>query len=336
LTADAAPRLDALPSLAELRSGSGVFAIPLTTRFRGIDVREGMLLEGPLGWAEFAPFADYGPHETARWLASAIETGWTGWPVPKRARIPVNAIVPAVSGDAARAIVRDAGCATVKVKVASPGQTLDDDVARVAAVRSELGAAGRIRVDANGSWSVAEATVALQELSSFDLEYVEQPCSSVADCAELRRQVAVPVAIDEGLRRAPLPSRVDGIREAADVIVLKVAPLAGIRNALDVADTYGLPCVVSSALDTSIGLSAGAALAGCLGELPFACGLGSGLLLRRDVVAEATRIIPRDGFVEVGRRIVDVESASAVAAPSGIVAGWQARLAAAWEVLASA
>jgi len=318
-----------LPTVDELLDGALGFSVPLTTRFRGTRVREGLLLHGPVGWGEFAPFPGYGADESARWLASAIEAAWIGWPEPERDSVPVNAIVPAVDADEARRLASESGCTTVKVKVAEPGQSPDDDVSRVAAVRDALGPNGRIRVDANGAWSTEEATTALLALAQFDLEYVEQPCTTLVECAALRRIAAVPIAIDEGLRKADDPHRVVGLREAADVLVLKVPPLGGVRPALAIAQTYGLPCVVSSALDTSIGLAAGLALAASLPELTYACGLGSGRLLTTDVCSD--RLLPEEGRLRVRRPAPDTHAA--VAMSDGEMAAWRQRLAAAYASL---
>ncbi len=320
-----------LPTADELLDGALGFAVPLTTTFRGTRVREGLLLRGPAGWGEFAPFPEYSADESARWLAAAIETAWIGWPEPVRQTVPVNAIVPAVDAAEAGRLTHESGCTTVKVKVAEPGQSLDDDVARVAAVREALGPDGRIRVDANGAWGTGEATVALQALSEFDLEYVEQPCSTLVESAALRRVAKVPVAIDEGLRKADDPHRVVGLREAADVLVLKVPPLGGVRPALAIAQTYGLPCVVSSALDTSVGLAAGLALAAALPELPFACGLGSGRLLDGDVCSD--RLLPVDGQLRVRRPSVSAAATSAVVMGDSALNAWQRRLAEAYDAL---
>jgi O-succinylbenzoate synthase len=320
-----------LPTVDELLDGALGFSVPLTTTFRGTRVREGLLLCGPVGWAEFAPFPEYGAEESARWLAAAIEAAWIGWPEPKRDSVPVNAIVPAVDAHEARRLTRGSGCRTVKVKVAEPGQSLDDDVARVAAVRQTLGSDGRIRIDANGAWSTEEAATALRELGKFDLEYVEQPCATLVECAALRRMSPVPVAIDEGLRKADDPHRVVGLGEAADVLVLKVPPLGGVRPALAIAQTYGLPCVVSSALDSSVGLAAGLALAASLPELPYACGLGSGRLLAADVCSD--RLLPEEGRLRVRRPSVSAAAAAAVAMDAVALSAWRRRLAAAYEAL---
>ena len=322
-----------LPPLDDVLDGAVAFAIPLHMPFRGIDVREGLLLRGPQGWAEFAPFADYGPQESSRWLAAAIEAGWAGWPEPMRGVVEVNAIVPAVDPVTAATLARESGCATVKVKVAEPGQSLDDDVARVSAVRAAMGSTAKIRIDANGAWDVESAVRALHALEPLGLQYVEQPCATVADCGQVRRRCDVPVAVDEGVRKALDPSHVQGLREAADLLVLKVPPLGGVRPALAVAATYGLPCVVSSALDTSVGLAAGLALAAALPDLPYACGLGSSRLLKNDVAAD--RLIPVGGRLEVRPVSPDARSLDAVGVPPSTLAAWGDRVRAAYAVLAS-
>jgi O-succinylbenzoate synthase len=262
------------------------FAIPLRNKFRGITVREGALLHGPAGWGEFAPFAEYGPAESARWLACAIEAAAVGWPAPVRSEIAVNATIPAVGPDVAYEIAARSGCRTAKVKVAEPGQGERDDLERVAAVRDALGQAGRIRVDANGGWDVEQAASMLRRLASVGLEYAEQPCAPLDELARLRRLVQVPLAADESIRKAsdPLAVRAAG---AADIVVLKVAPLGGVRSALEIAAECGLPVVVSSAVDSSVGLAAGVALAAALPDLPYDCGLGTMALLAGDVTANS-------------------------------------------------
>jgi len=278
-----------------------VYAIGLTTRFRRITVREGMLLEGPAGWGEFCPFPEYDDAECVPWLAAAVEAAQVGWPAPVRDRVPVNAIVPAVSPSDAFDLVKAAGCGTAKVKVADVRGSLGADVERVAAVRDALGPGGTVRVDANAAWTVDEAVAAIRALdrAAGGLEYVEQPCPSVAELAAVRRRVDVRIAADESIRRAEDPLRV-AVAGAADVAVLKCAPLGGVRRALAVAEACGLPCVVSSALQTSVGLAAEIALAGALPELPFACGLGTGALFTADVVDQP--LVPQDGWLSVPRR----------------------------------
>lgn len=275
-----------------------VFRIPMRTRFRGQTVREGVLLHGPAGWGEFSPFPGYGPRECARWLACAREAAFEGWPEPVRDSVPVNATVPAVDPERAHELVRSSGCATAKVKVAEPGQEFGDDLARVEAVRDALGPAGRLRVDANGAWDAGQAVRRLKRLDRYDLEYAEQPCATLEELAAVRRACDVPIAADESIRRAEDPLRVRAA-EAADVAVVKVQPLGGVRAALRVVEACGLPAVVSSAVETSVGLAAGLALAAALPALPYACGLGTRSLLSGDVVADP--LVPVGGRLAVRR-----------------------------------
>jgi o-succinylbenzoate synthase len=313
--------------VAEALPGLRAFAIPMRAAFRGITVREGALIEGPAGWAEFSPFADYGPAECARWLACALEAAWEGWPAPVRDQVPVNVTVPAVGPEQAHQIVASAGCGTAKVKVAERGQPARADLDRVAAVRDALGPRGRIRVDANGGWDVPTATRMLRELGCYQLEYAEQPCATLAELAELRRQVDVPVAADESIRRAtdPLAVRAAG---AADIVVLKAQPLGGVRSALRIAAACGLPVVVSSAVESSVGLAAGVALAGALPELPYACGLATMSLLTGDVTAQP--LAARRGLLAVRRPDFSPERFRPWQADP---APWRARVAAAAEHL---
>ncbi|UOX88018.1 o-succinylbenzoate synthase [Amycolatopsis sp. FBCC-B4732] len=301
-----------------------VYAIPLRTRFRGITVREGVLLRGPAGWGEFCPFADYSDAESAPWLRAALEASETGWPAPVRDRVEVNTTVPVVAPEKAYELVRASGCRTAKVKVADPRVSLADDCARVEAVRDALGPDGAIRVDANAAWDVDTAVRAITDLdkAAGGLEYAEQPCPTIDDLAAVRRKVGVRIAADESIRRAEDPLKV-AVAGAADIAVLKVAPLGGVRRALEVAEACGLPCVVSSAVETSVGLAAGLALAGALPELEFACGLGTISLLTGDVSADS--LSPVDGFLPVLRQAP--EPTDAYPAPADVQAAWEARLA---------
>ncbi|HSR86074.1 MAG TPA: o-succinylbenzoate synthase [Streptosporangiaceae bacterium] len=271
--------------VADLLPTLRAFAIPMPVRFRGTTVRRGALLHGPAGWGEFSPFPEYGPRECARWLACALESAAFGWPAAVRDSVPVNVTVPAVGPEQAHEIVSRSGCRTAKVKVAEPGQPESADIERVEAVRDAIGPDGNIRVDANGRWDVDQAQQMLTELAGFDLEYAEQPCASLAELATLRRRVDVPLAADESIRRAEDPLRVRAAG-AADIVVLKAQPLGGVRAALEIAAACGLPVVVSSAVDTSVGLAAGVALAAALPQLPYACGLATMSLLAGDVTAE--------------------------------------------------
>ena len=276
---------------------------PLADRFRNLDVRDGVLLRGPAGWAEFSPFWDYDDAECVPWLRAAVEAATLPFPDAVRTSVPVNATVPAVGPERAAEIVRASGCATVKVKVAQAGQSLADDLDRVAAVRDALGPAGAIRVDANAAWSVDEAVAALPRIdrAAGGLQYAEQPCAAVDDLARVRRAVAVPIAADESIRRASDPHAV--VRaEAADVIVVKVQPLGGVRACLALAEELGLPVTVSSALESSVGVAAGVALAAALPRTN-AAGLATVAMLRADVAA--TPLLPVAGELPVGRVVPD-------------------------------
>ncbi len=315
--------------VAELLASAHVVSIPMRVRFRGVDRREAVLVRGPLGWGEFAPFPEYDDAQASRWLRAAVEAGWHGWPSPVRDVVPVNATVPAVPPDAVPAVLaRYDGCRTVKVKVAERGQGLADDVDRVAAVRDVAGPDVAIRVDANGGWDVDQAVGALSALARYRLEYAEQPCAAVEDLAALRVALArsgldVPVAADESIRTVADPLRVRAL-DAADLIVVKVAPLGGVREALAIVEQVGLPAVVSSALDTSVGIAAGVALAAALPRLDHACGLGTVALLERDVGWPG--LVPVRGELRPRPPAVDESAVTALAASPERRDWWLARL----------
>jgi O-succinylbenzoate synthase len=317
-----------LPPVEELLGAARVVVLPMRVKFRGILERESLLLKGPAGWGEFGPFPEYGDAEASRWLASAIEAGWHGFPEPLRTSIPVNATVPAVPAARVPEILARFGRVdAVKVKVAERGQSLDDDAARVAAVRAELPDAA-IRVDANGGWRVPEAVEALTRLAGAGLEYAEQPVPDIDGLAEVRRQlrrtgIPVLIAADESVRKEDDPLRV-ARAGAADLIVVKVAPLGGVRRALDIVAQAGLPAVVSSALDTSVGIRAGLALAAALPDLPFACGLGTVSLLAGDVTADP--LVPDDGAIRLRDAVADEGLLEQYAAPADRKEWWLARL----------
>lgn len=315
------------PDARELRSVAHVVALPLATRFRRIDTREALLLRGPSGWAEFSPFVEYADEEASTWLAAALDYGWGPDAELVRDVVPVNATLPAVAPDAIDAVLDRFGATrTVKVKVAERGQTLADDVARVRAVRDRLGPAGRIRVDANGGWNVDEAERAAHALAPFDLEYLEQPCATVPELAELRARLHdwdLPIAADESVRKAADPLLV--AREgAADLLVVKAAPLGGIDAARRIVAASGLPAVVSSALDTSVGLAMGARLAAALPDLDYDCGLGTAALLAADVAVHP--LTPREGRIPVDRVDADPDLLDRWAACPERRGWWLARL----------
>lgn len=315
-------------ALERLADRMHVVSLPLATRFRGVEVREAALFSGVAGWGEWSPFLEYEAEEAARWLRAALEDADRERPARMRESVPVNATLPAVAPDAvAGVLARYDGCRTVKVKVAERGQVLADDIARVAEVRTLLPDV-RIRLDANGGWNLDEAESAIRALERFDLEYVEQPCATVPELAELRsrvRKLDIPIAADESVRKAEDPLLV-ARAGAADIVVVKAQPLGGIRAALEIVAEAGLPAVVSSALDTSVGLSMGAGLAGALPELPYDCGLGTGALLAADVAAP---LVPVGGAIPVGRVSPDPALLEAHAAAPERVEHWRERLAAA-------
>jgi O-succinylbenzoate synthase len=305
-----------------------VVALPMRVRFRGITTREVALIEGPTGWGEFGAFVEYGPAEASAWLASGIEGAYRQPPPVHRERIPINATVPAVSAaQVSEVLARFPGAQTAKVKVAEPGQTLADDVDRVDAVRELVPV---VRVDANGGWTVEQAVQAAAALTADGpLEYLEQPCATVDELAALRRRIDVPIAADESIRKADDPLAV--VRAgAADVAVLKVAPLGGVSALLDIAAQIDIPVVISSALDSAVGIAAGLTAAAALPQLWHACGLGTGRLFVEDVAPAA---IPVDGYLAVGPVTPDSARLHTLAAPSERRQWWIDRVKACYPLL---
>jgi o-succinylbenzoate synthase len=316
------------PPLNDILDRLHVVSLPMRVRFRGIMVREVALIEGPAGWGEFGAFLEYQPPEAAQWLAAGIEAAYGKPPSPLRDRIPINATVPAVHAEEVpEVLARFPGARTAKVKVAEPGQSLADDVARVNAVRAEV---PTVRVDANGGWTVDQAAAAAAALTADGpLEYVEQPCKTVAELAELRRRVDVPIAADESIRKAEDPLRV--VREgAADIAVLKVAPLGGVAKLLDIAEQIDIPIVVSSALDSAVGIATGLLAAAALPELRHACGLGTGGLFVEDVVDP---VAPVDGYMSVQWVTPDPARLDALAATPERRQWWRERITACHELM---
>lgn len=327
-----------VPSAEELLAAAVPFALPLRVPFRGLTVREGVLLKGPSGWGEFAPFDDYDLPRAARWLAAAIEAAWGTWPAPRRESIEVNAIIPAVDSMQAGALAREAiwefGAHTIKVKV---GGLLADDEARVVAVRDALDSAGidsPLRLDANAAWSKEQALAALRRLVSYNIEYVEQPCADLHDVARVRSQIDVPVAVDEGVRLADDPGQVR-LAGIADYAICKPMTIGGAAATLRVAEGIGVPVVISGSLDSGIGLSTCIAAAAALPDLPLASGLGTGALFADDLTDPP--LVPRSGKLPVVRSAPDlhalVRASDRVDAKRGD--WWRARLLAAHREYAS-
>ncbi|NLG55854.1 MAG: o-succinylbenzoate synthase [Rhodococcus sp.] len=323
----------ALPRIDDILAQAVVVSLPMRVRFRGITTREAMLIRGPAGWGEFAPFVEYDDDEAAHWLLAGLEAAWLGPPPAHRTSIPVNATIPAVTAEQVPAIVaRFPGASTAKVKVAEPGQDWRADVDRVRAVREHI---PNVRVDANGGWSVDEAVRVLGELAADGpLEYAEQPCASVDELVEVKRHLpGVRIAADESIRKASDPLRV--VRAgAADVAVVKVPPLGGMRKVVALAqelEEFGASVVVSSALDTAVGISAGLSAAAALPTLPFACGLATGQLFERDV-ADGFELC--DGKLKTGTVVPHISELAGSMASEERVHWWFERARRCHEILA--
>jgi len=273
-------------------------------RFRRVDHREAVLVRGPAGWGEFSPFPDYPPQVTTRWLAAALELACGELPDPVRSSVPVNVTIPATDPNTAVALVRESGASTAKVKIGDHDESEQEDLERVRAVREALGPEGRLRVDVNASWDVGTAIRRLERLAVFDLEYVEQPVATLAEMKSLRASIPIPLAADELVRQSPHPLQV--IDEgAADVLILKVQPMGGVNRVLDLANRSTIPVVISSALETSVGMYGGLLAASLLDELPYACGLGTVALIEGDPTLQP--LVPIDGWLEVRRPEPDPE-----------------------------
>jgi O-succinylbenzoate synthase len=261
-----------------------VIALPMKTKFRGISVREVALIKGEYGWGEFSPFLEYDDAESAPWLASALEAATTPKPQLYRTSVAVNGTIPATND---KKVIDDlitsySGVKTYKVKV---GDNLSEDIVRLARIRS-LGRKVNIRIDVNGLWSVEQA---LTNLYAFyenvgPFEYVEQPCATLDELRELKSKIRIPlkIAVDEVIRKSPDPFALD-LQGAADIVMLKVQPLGGIKRAHAIAEHYKLPIVVSSALESAVGINYGLTLAASFKEMNFDCGFGTGSLLSADV-----------------------------------------------------
>ncbi|WJZ01587.1 o-succinylbenzoate synthase [Corynebacterium freiburgense] len=307
--------------LEDVLARAHVVALPMRVRFRGVDTREALLIDGPAGWGEFAPFLEYGPAEAAHWLRGALEAAYIGFPTPVRTSVPVNATVPAVKPSQVPEILdRFPGCDTIKIKVAE-----GDDAARVQAVR-DYNPQAIIRVDANQGWTVSEAVAAAKTFG--ELDYMEQPCATVPELAEVRKH-GIRVAADESIRRAEDPYAV-AHAGAADVAVVKVAPLGGVSNVLKIADfmhSRGLTITVASALDTAVGMNAGLAAVAALEHINPA-GLATQQLFLEDV-CEPREI--HNGMLDITPQTPDPDRLAEFASPRKHY--WFERLRQAWEYL---
>jgi O-succinylbenzoate synthase len=261
-----------------------VIALPMKTNFRGINVREIALFKGNYGWGEFSPFLEYDDVESSHWLASAIEAATQPRPQLFRSSVAVNGTIPATNDKKVMddLIASYPGVKTYKVKV---GNNLSEDIVRLARIRS-LGRTVNIRIDVNGLWSVDQA---LTNLYAFyenvgPFEYVEQPCATLDELRELKSKIHIPlkIAVDEVIRKSADPFALD-LQGAADIVMLKVQPLGGIKRAHAIAEHHKLPVVVSSALESAVGINYGLTLAASFEEMSFDCGLATGSLLAQDV-----------------------------------------------------
>ena len=328
--------------LADILDRAHVVALPMAVRFRGITTREALLIDGPAGWGEFAPFLEYGDRESAAWLRAGLEAayqGYQGLDMGDRA-VRINGTVPAVAASEVEGVLeRFPGVETFKIKVAEKGQTLIDDISRIAAVHTHRPDA-ELRVDANGGWSVEEAVqaaTALADAAGGMLRYIEQPCKTVEELAEVRRRIDVPVAADESIRKAADPYRVAEL-DAADVAVAKVAPLGGVGNTLTIAKdlaAHNMSITVASALDTAVGIGVGLIVAKAVemsmaGVTVNAAGLGTQRLFVEDVVEKQEL---RNGCLEAAPCVPDPDRLAELAAPGERKDFWFDRLRRCWDIL---
>jgi O-succinylbenzoate synthase len=293
--------------LKEVLERTHIVSIPTKTNFRGVQLREIALIEGDSNWGEFSPFLEYEPKEAANWLKSAIESAVTPFQSNGIDFIPVNATLPAVPiKQVAEVLSWFPGCNTVKIKVGT-----EEDLPRIREV-FRINAGARIRLDANGLWSVTEAKEILESLYNefgSSLDYVEQPCQTLTENKKLKNEISFPlkIAIDENLRKAGQDAELNDILEVADLLIIKVAPLGGISACLQLIEKVNVPVVVSSALESSVGISAGVALAAQLrikSEPPLPFGLGTVALLEGDIVTNP--LLPVDGKIKVEKVNIDI------------------------------
>jgi O-succinylbenzoate synthase len=306
----------------QLLASMQVVALPLKSKFRGITVREVALFKGPAGWGEFAPFLEYDDRESSTWLLSAIDAATNPAPMAYRGFVKVNATLPALNSakEIEELLQSFAGCDTVKIKV---GENLAEDIGRVARVRALLPKA-KLRLDVNGGWKVDQALVSLYAIYEEvgPLEYVEQPCASLDELRRLKEKLVVDIKItgDEVIRKAADPFAID-LQDAVDVLMLKAAPLGGITRAREIAAHHKLPVVVSSALDSAVGISYGLQLAASLPSLDYACGLATGQLLRADIA----ELPLSNGQLEVNALSPDADLLAKYAVPVERLTWWKQR-----------
>ena len=304
-----------------------VVAIPTKTDFRGINIREAFLFRGSQGWSEFSPFIEYDDAESSTWLKAAIEGAYKPWPELKRTKVSINATLPRIASEKVASFMSNySGCTTVKMKV----NNFEDDADRLEALLDFMPEA-KVRLDVNGGWSLAQARAYIHDyFMRFGnvFEYIEQPCMELSDIAELKQEIPMKIALDESIRKF-LDSDFKDISEIADVAIMKWAPSGGIESARKIIAEIGLPAVVSSALDTGIGISHGLALAASLPEFDFACGLGTTALFVGDITDPSPR--PIDGEIEVKAIAPKPELLEKYAASAERKLWWENRVKRIWE-----
>jgi O-succinylbenzoate synthase len=311
--------------LEEVLTSLQVIELPLRSKFRGLTKREVALFKGNNGWAEFSPFVEYGDQESRNWLGSAIEAATLNFP-RNRESIAVNGTIPETNNEKEinELVTAYANVRAFKIKV---GDNPENDLARIKLV-AKLAPTSSIRIDVNGEWKLAEAIDRIKDIQEITaLEYVEQPVSSLVEMRDLKAKVNVKIAVDEVLRKSNAPLELD-LSEAADILVLKVAPLGGIVKALEIKDRHRLPVVVSSALESAVGISHGLSLAAALPELPYACGLATGKLFSEDVAQHEIS----DGFVRVKTPEIDEARLARFKVSQERLEWWRERIKRVWEV----
>jgi len=314
-------------ALRDIFNDCCVVAIPTKTDFRGINIREAFLFRGPQGWSEFAPFIEYNAAESARWLEAAIEGAYKPWPELKRKSIPINATLPRIPADqVAKFLNNYPGCTTIKMKV----NDFESDADRLEAVLDFLPDA-KVRLDVNAGWSLSQARQYLHDYFmrfGHIFEYIEQPCESLEDLATLKSEVPMKIAVDESIRKF-IGSDFSSLSEIADVAILKWAPSGGIAATHKLISEIGLPTVISSAIDTGIGISHGLALAASLDSLEYACGLGTTALLVEDIALPLMR--PIAGVMDVVRAEPNPEALAKYQASAERTQWWENRVTEIWN-----
>ncbi|SCX02492.1 o-succinylbenzoate synthase [Candidatus Aquiluna sp. UB-MaderosW2red] len=319
----------------DLITDIAVVRIPMLTTFRGLAFREMLIFRGSERFSEFSPFLEYEDQESAIWLKSSLS--WANDPLPKaiRSKIPINATLPAVSADQVERVLQGFGdFESVKIKVAETGQDFSQDLERIHKVR-ELYPTAKFRIDANGGYSVAQALELAKLMAGSNLEYLEQPVATIPEMVELHDLIAkadleVKIAADESIRKAQDPLEVARLG-ACDIAVIKVAPMGGVEKALEIANKSGLEIVVSSALESSIGIAQGLALAASIPTLNYPCGLGTLNLMAGDIVKNPLRT--QNGFLEFDVPEIDSEMLEKYRAPKDREEFWIKRLERCLELL---